>query len=144
MPGKNALNGRRGHCRSPLDFATDSKNYELCEWLRAPDCESGDGAMSDFRLAEWKEQGWKGTSTGTRWWSTSWGKSWGSGWEPASGSGHEPAAGDWKPSANKIAGKAAATSPKPDTSKDSGKGSGKSWGGRGKGGGQSSSSSSKV
>ena len=80
---------------------------------------SGDGGLSKVRVADWQERGWRGTSTGSRNWSTSWGASWRKeGWkegswkegrwkeevkgtppsaarghEPSSGSGHEPSSG---------------------------------------------------
>ena len=106
MPGKNARNGRRGMSRSPLDMAEDSKNWGLVKWLRAQGCCSGDGSLAQAHMAEWKDKGWQGNSTGSRSWTTSWGSWWGSnGNEPASSSsGHEPKAGEW-PSKGKGGGK---------------------------------------
>ena len=94
--GKNARNGRRGSCRSPLDMAVDAKHTRLAEWLRAEGCEPAQGPLSEIRLKSWQAQGWKGDHVPSRDWSTSWGQnSWGKKW--ADWSGHEPTAGGHEP-----------------------------------------------
>ena len=113
-PGKNAVFGRRGALRTPLDLAADAKHWVLYEWLRAEGCKTGDGPIAKVRVAEWQAAGWRGDVTGSRSWSTSWSASWRKegwkegGWKegswkkeeirtpPSSPRGHEPSTGSVK------------------------------------------------
>ena len=71
--GINAISGARGRGRTVLDIVVDGRKSDLVTWLRALGAEEGGGASSESLLAAWKARGWQGSSTGTRWWSSSWG-----------------------------------------------------------------------
>ena len=71
--GINAITGARGHDRTVLDIAVDGRKTDLVTWLRALGAKEGGGSIAESLLATWRARGWQGTTTGTRWRSTSWG-----------------------------------------------------------------------
>ncbi len=68
-----------------MDYAVDAKHLDLAQWLRAQGAVSGDGPLSERHLSDWQARGWEGTSTGTRWWTTSWGSRGSEAWSSSSG-----------------------------------------------------------
>lgn len=68
--------------RTALDYASDTKNKEVSEWLRAQGAVSRDGGLGERHLAEWRAAGWKG-DLGSRYEGWNWGAS--SWWHSDSG-----------------------------------------------------------